>query len=177
MDPQIEHCWQQLIRFAEMFAKKKVDSKERTLQFGYNLGRLVVLLMRKGPGIIFEPYPLLSGYDMSMAIFVINKGLPTLILPPNTQIFERAVIDFGFAIGFVQEELEQNHSEWWVPISPLASKEKWDKVVEFIQEKIILQKLERSSAEEFISAFKGNGLLNWTAIQTRITNSYQSMKK
>lgn len=88
---QIKHCCDQLERFSLMFLNKTTDSAERIVQFGYNLGRLMVLtrILNK---FVYELNSDLKNYSMSMAQMILNKGLT------DTPI-DQELIDYGFAIG------------------------------------------------------------------------------
>ena len=115
---QLIHCMQQLDRFSQMFKTRSVDSKERTLQFGYNLGRLVVLAQKES--LHYSWNPQLASYTLKQAHLVINNGL----LPSNPD-FENQLIDFGFALGFVQETKELDYEKWWKPLVPLCCQDDW----------------------------------------------------
>ena len=108
MSGQIKYCTNQLIRFSLMFKTGATDSAERTIQFGYTLGRLVVLFKNNGKSnkIISK----FNHYNIGMAAFVLKKGLN------ETDNFEYTMIDYGFALGFMQEFLNHDHELWWKPV-------------------------------------------------------------
>ena len=120
----IIHCLEQLVRFSLMFKTNTVDSPERRAQFGYNLGRLIVLCRKSG-----LTTPLISQHDtytVSIAKMMIDDERD---VNSATYHFEKEMINFGFAIGFMQEWLEHSHEIWWKPISQLCAEKSWHTVV------------------------------------------------
>lgn len=164
---QINHCFQQLIRFSKVLAINNVDSNEKILQFGYNLGRLIVLLLKKG--LVFSPHIPLSGYSMEMAISIL--GMDFLV---GNEITEGKIADYGFAIGFIQEELGQSHYEWWKPISPLAANNEWGEVMAKIQQKLRSQKIEKKNCTGYISIFDDT-VIDWNIVCSDISALYTQM--
>ncbi|XWV26931.1 putative orfan [Tupanvirus soda lake] len=161
-EEHIIHCMEQLWRFSRMFKDESVDNKSRKMQFGYNLGRLVVLL--KNIDRVYGLNQNLRSYTLQMATGVIGMGLN------ETEHFENCQVDFGFAIGFVQESLCQNHEIWWKPISPYAEKENWNEVAKITRN--ILDKQNISGATHyFFPVFEWETELDWSRIFDTVVNA------
>jgi hypothetical protein len=169
MEKQIEHCVEQLERFSKMFRDNNTDSYwERIVQFGYNLGRLVVLLAKYR--LVYALNPLLSKYSITMAKGVINMGIY------DKKYLEINCIDFGFAIGFIQEALDQNYQDWWKPISEHCSKEKWPIVEKLTRERLELQKIE-DSVHYYLPVFCREKKLVWSNIYDSIVSANDRLTK
>lgn len=114
----VAHCINQIKRFEAMYPDK-FDSNERPLQFGFNRGRLTVLdRSNKHVG-------LLAVHTTESIIKVINRGFD----PSNID----SMITFGFAMGYLQEELHQSHEIWWKSVVQLCIEGKWSEVMEYVQ--------------------------------------------
>lgn len=163
---ETNYCYKQLIGIAIMLKGKIGNAKVLGLQFGYNLGRLVTLLLKQN--LIYRPYPLLSGYTRGMAKAIIQQGLP------NTD--ERLLVDFGFAIGFMQEELNQSSNDWWIPISEFPAKEKWNDLVNTVQCKLACQKLLDPCEQNYISAIDHDGPIDWSSLHDKLDADYKEQQ-
>ncbi|XWV25594.1 putative ORFan [Tupanvirus deep ocean] len=162
MEEHIVHCMDQLYRFGTMFKTNTVDNKARTMQFGYNLGRLVVLLKKINQ--IHSLNALLQYYDINMAKAVIYMGLD------EHYMFENKQIDFGFAIGFIQESLCQSHEIWWKPIVPFAEQEKWDEVVKVTRDTLSKEKVD-SKIYYYFPVFDSEVDICWQSVVEKIENA------
>ena len=118
MMDQIQHCANQLERFAKMHMENNIDSPERTLQFGYNFGRLVVLL--EFVHVVYGYRSILHAYTSCMANTLISKF--------NFDSSKQGMIDYGFAIGFLQEVSGESHEKWWKPVAEAAKVKNWKEV-------------------------------------------------
>lgn len=160
MENHINHCLDQLIRFSEMFKTKNIDSKERFPQFGYNLGRLIVFL--DNLGIKYKPNPILNRYNIEMAALVISVGITN----GNIIELENNLIDYGFAIGFIQETYGQNNEIWWKPISDLCAKEEWEKVSNLTNQN--LNNFDIHGKINYYYPVFGSEFINWSSVQSNI---------
>lgn len=160
MEEQIQYCMNQLQRFSEIFKIKNTDTLwKKKLQFGYNLGRLTILL--KKYRLTYPLNPNLSKYSIAMAKEVIIRGFN------EKKYFEYNIMDFGFAVGFIQEFLNQSYFDWWKPISSLCSEEKWN-----IIEKLTIERLSQQNIYEniyyYFPVFCRENELVWSTIHDNI---------
>lgn len=165
----IQHCLEQLERFSRMFKNGNVDNKwERITQFGYNLGRLVVFL--KKHNFAYELNPMLSEYSISMAKFVIKRGII------KNEYIEYNIIDFGFAIGFIQEILKQSHNTWWKPIAPYCANENWSKV-ETITKELLDKEFTSDVSKNYFTVFDHEKELKWDKIYDNVKTANNQITK
>lgn len=160
---QTNHCYENVIAFSWDFSNGK-KSLAKYLEFGYYLGRLVTLLLKQG--FVFRLYPGLTGYTRGMAKGVIERGLSDIGAP------DQKIIDYGFAIGFMQEELDQRTIDWWDPIATLAINRKWSQVSSITRRKMSSENLLDASEKTYIPTFPSGVWSQWEKISDTLTADY-----
>lgn len=148
MSDQIKYCVNQLIRFSLMFKKKECDSPERSIQFGYTLGRLTILL--KDIGQTNDIISKFDNYTIGMAHYSLKSGLIQYSDDSDLQ-FEYRMVDYGFALGVMQESLGQDHFVWWKPISNLLTEKKWSEASEIIRKSLLNQDIGEETEYDIFS--------------------------
>ena len=68
---------------------------------------------------------------------------------PEKLEFDIDAIDFGFAIGYLQELAEEKPDKWWKPIAPLIHQNKWREITTITQ----------TNAVDFIKGT--NAIIDW----------------
>lgn len=154
----IKHCLDQLVRFSLMFKTNTIDSAERPMQFGYNVGRLVVLCKKINQ--VHKNITPFDNYTIGMAKSVINNNLF------DSDNNENQMINYGFAIGFLQETLEQSHEVWWKPIAPLCAQSKWTDVAEMTSNVLSQQNIPDEEVNA-ITVFDDD-VIDWTNVHQSI---------
>ena len=164
MTDQIMHCCDQIIRFAIMHRDNTIDSGERTLQFGYNFGRLIMLLNN-----INQTYgyrTILHVYTPSMAKTLITK------FEFNTNIY--GLLDYGFAIGYLQEWSNSDHKIWWSPIAVAAQKQDWKEIARITKNNLSKLDIPKESSI-YLHLFKKDVKLNWHVITNNFIQANQQL--
>jgi hypothetical protein len=124
-EKQLTYCIKQSLRFANMLAADKANPKlERVLQFGYQQGRITALNEKNNLMDTLGTYNsnlLGCGFiHKSLAIKTINNGIGELT--------EENIMQYGFAIGYLQESSNESHEKWWKSIAPLVAKNDWSRL-------------------------------------------------
>ena len=138
-----QHCIDQINRFTTMITKGEIDSNERLMQLGFNWGRLAIL----DPSYIdkhIENFEMLS-YKKAI------KRMETLTHDIHSQI------QYGIALGVIQELTGKSHKELWVPIVNFAEKQQWIEIIKYHEEilrGIIFEGTNKYKVPEYQSVFR-----------------------
>lgn len=141
------------------------NSPDRLFKYGYYLGRLVAILQKTNQKYI--NWGVLSKYSVSMAKAVIIQGLVV------NKDYEQNTIDFGFAIGFIQQYVYLNISGISIDMTDYSKVGNWHYVIEI--GKMMAKHIDIIPAQCYFFIVNRENI-NWDDMLTNITEANAQLK-
>ena len=146
---QIRYCLIQVMRFSYQLSTDLASCRtERVVQHRYCMGRLAILFSN----LTLEQIEVITDYkndgkpnhfynhlrkqhmmNFTLRDHHIRHSTLTIMSGLSGSSRDDDLNEYGYAIGILQEAIEEDHHKWWKPIAPLLQTEDFVKVTEITQ--------------------------------------------
>ena len=142
-EEQIQLCLYHMERLSTQLATNQSKPILKMMEFGYYSGKLSGLFESLNvPNAVSG-----SNGHLSRCLRMIDRGLP------DKPEFDEDLIDYGFAVGHLEQLTLESREKWWEPLLPLVETEQWTSI----------NNIGRANASSLLAKF--NKKINWEFIR------------